>query len=584
MIEVNSFAELRTTKPPKSGEIAMLRRYYDKDASFKGGGDFVGFVQSTSLPKDDGGTFAVGNGFFWKRIINNPEEVNILHFGAKGDGVTDDTEPFKAMMVWAQSFNNSAKSLGVRFPVGKFLIKPIDYSATEMPVFYLYGDDNPHGAMPRTTIVSDKSNLPVFKVKARRTAIKGIAWNGQATADIKTLTGPVQPSQCTNQQPFFENTIVAGQSVVISRFRAQNNGGTVIKLQDTLDTKFDQIYTVTTYGRIFEVGWSGTATGVWDHATAIELTNANFQTGYGDGTLVMPRVTQGVLNNVWIEHTRNPGDLSEGQWLIDALSLENCEQPLDLSNGRVQLRQLNLQGGSKVKLESNLENRWLSNYEYGWRRDENYGTEFTGSMRAGWYSGYKVSNTSSTDKWFKLGKVHMPKDNQQWVFEMVSKATNDVPGALSGNPVTTIASCITWLNVARCATAVYADIQHKGAPAVVDVKLNRIGLSYAEVWVKLKARCGDMVFNLTTTGPTRFETGVTSLFMPDLSEVTDLSTIGTTSPNARMSFHNGLAGIGANEKGILTLATATAVAPTATKATGYITVNINGTDRKVPYY
>lgn len=43
MIEVNSFAELRTTKPSKAGEMAMLRRYYDKDSTFRGGGEFVGF-------------------------------------------------------------------------------------------------------------------------------------------------------------------------------------------------------------------------------------------------------------------------------------------------------------------------------------------------------------------------------------------------------------------------------------------------------------------------------------------------------------------------------------------------------------
>lgn len=583
MIEVNSFAELRTTKPPKAGEIAMLRRYYGNDNNFNGGGEFAGFI-STTPPKDDSGTIAVGNGFYWKRVINNPEELNVLHFGARGDGWSNDTAAFKSMMEWTQSYHKSIKSLPVRFPSGRFLIDPLDYSATEMPIFYIYGDDNPHGALPRTTIISNQSSNPVFKVKARRTAIKGIAWDGRASADIKTITGPVQPSQCTNQQPFFENTIVAGQSVVISRFRAQNNGGTVIKLQDTLDSKFDQIYTITTFGRIFEVGWSGTATGVWDHATAIELTNANFQTGYGDGTLMMPRVTQGVINNVWIEHTRNPGDLSEGQWLIDALSIETCAQPLKLRNSRVQFRQLNLQSGSKVDLERDMANRWLSEYEYGWRRDENYGTEFTGSMKAGWYSGYRVSNTSSTDKWFKLGRVHTPIDNQQWVFEIVSKATNDVPGSVSGNPVTTVASAVTWLNVSRCAPAIYADMQHKGGSAVLEARIGRLGIQNAEVWVKLKARCGDVVFNVTTTGPTRFEKGITALFTPDLSEVTDLNTLGDITANARMSLHNGLAGIGANEKGVLTVATPFAPAPKATQPKGYILVNLNGTDRVIPYY
>jgi hypothetical protein len=107
MIEVNSFAELRTTVPPKSGEVASLKRYYDKDSSFRGGADFVGFLSTTPL-KDDGGTVAVGNGFYWKRTINDPAEVNILHFGAKGDGVTDDTDAFRRMLTWTQTYNTYA--------------------------------------------------------------------------------------------------------------------------------------------------------------------------------------------------------------------------------------------------------------------------------------------------------------------------------------------------------------------------------------------------------------------------------------------------------------------------------------------
>lgn len=148
MIEVNSFAELRTTAPAKAGDLAILRRYYDKDSTFRGGGDFVGFLSATP-PADDSGTLAAGSTFYWKRVIHDPDELNIYHFGGKGDGVTDDSGAFKLMMSWAQTFNTNAKDLGVRFPAGKFLINPIDYTGTDAAFFYIYGDDNPHGAMPQ---------------------------------------------------------------------------------------------------------------------------------------------------------------------------------------------------------------------------------------------------------------------------------------------------------------------------------------------------------------------------------------------------------------------------------------------------
>ena len=104
MIEVNSFAELRTTKPSKAGEVALLTRYYDKDSSFTGGGMFVGFPQTTNLPADDGGTVALDQGktFFWKRVVNDPLEINLFHFGGKCDGKTDDTDAFYRNFLWAK--------------------------------------------------------------------------------------------------------------------------------------------------------------------------------------------------------------------------------------------------------------------------------------------------------------------------------------------------------------------------------------------------------------------------------------------------------------------------------------------------
>ncbi|WP_419963089.1 glycosyl hydrolase family 28-related protein [Pantoea vagans] len=583
MIEVNSFAELRTTVPPKSGEVASLKRYYDKDSSFRGGADFVGFLSTTTL-KDDGGTVAVGNGFYWKRTINDPAEVNILHFGAKGDGVTDDTDAFKRMLAWTQSYNAYAKAMPVRFPGGRFLISPIDISDTELPFFGLAGDDIELGSSPRTTIVSDKSASAVFKVNARKIVIKGICWHGQANAGTvdTTLKVTVTPEQCSNVQPFFENTIVGGQIVNIFCFKAQSTGGTVFKLQDTLDSKFDQIYSSSTYSRVFDIGWSNTPKGNWDHSTAIELCNANFQSGYGDATLYMPRVTQGVMRNVWIEHTTNPGDLSDGGWTIDTLNIEDCAAPFNLNNARVVMRQINLQSGAKITNDL-AGNKWLSTFEYGYRRDENFGTFMTGSLRAGYYSGYKVVNNTDTDNWYRLGQLFFPAPNQQWVMELIGKADATTPSGTAGSPVNMPATGKTLINLQRLET-VWADAYHMGQPSVLDIRYSRVGTTYAAVWVKLKANSGETMFNLKTTGPTRFDTGSCSLFQSDMSVVTDITKVGTLKPAARFGMHNGLAGIGANEKGVVTLATAAGTPTNKTAPTGFVLININGVDRKVPYY
>jgi hypothetical protein len=66
--------------------------------------------------------------------------------------------------------------------------------------------------------------------------------------------------------------------------------------------------------------------------------------------------------------------------------------------------------------------------------------------------------------------------------------------------------------------------------------------------------------------------------------VTDTTKLGGFKPAARFGLHNGLAGIGANEKGVLTVATAAGTPTNKTAPTGFVLVNINGVDRKLPYY
>lgn len=70
-------------------------------------------------------------------------------------------------------------------------------------------------------------------------------------------------------------------------------------------------------------------------------------------------------------------------------------------------------------------------YHFGAKGD---GTVMTGSMKAGWYSGYKLTNTSTTDTWYRIGKFAFQKVNQQWMLEMVSKLSTTNPSGTAANP------------------------------------------------------------------------------------------------------------------------------------------------------
>lgn len=610
MIEVTSFAELRNKKPAATGEIAFLKSYYNSDKVFQGGGNFAGFLDTDKIKytasSDDGGTIAVptNGGYCWKRIIDNVEDINIYHFGGKrlvGDASADadngviNRKACLSMNKWARGFaspvedvsKSPIRDIGIRFPAGKFTINPVDLTGEgELPFFNMYGDDCEYGVAPRTIITSDKSSNVVFKVKARRMAIRGIFWDGQATADTTANTGAITAAMVSNQQSFFQNLTIEGQYINVTCFRAENTGNSVFKFVDTLDTRLDQIYSKNTYSRVFDITWSDSPQGNWDHSTAVELTNSNFQYGYGDATLFMPRVGQGLIRNVWIEHTRFPGDLSNGQWIMDALSIESSVNPLKLNYARVLMRQLSLQSGGSIDTER-TGTALLSSYEHGWRRDENYGTEMTGSMKAGWYSGHRVTNNSDTDKWFRVGSFNFRNANQHWHLEFNGKTLRDTTTSPTDNPLLSNVCGKTLINFYRGPSSVGGNMHFEGDSGVSDCYLLSTNSgATCEAWVKLKAKSGDVVVNLTTTGPTHFDAGQSSLFYPDFTEdaTLDLSSKSRVALSTVMNYHNGSAGYGF-DGGIITLASEAAVAPAASATpAGYITVKINGVNRKLAYF
>lgn len=614
MIEVNCFADLRTTKPEKAGALALLARYYDKDSKFRGGGWFIGYPQK-DVPADDGGIIAVGkddkgNPFFWQRVVNDPEEINILHFGGKCDGKTDDSDAYRRNFMWVFNMKDGSDTLGVKLPSGTTVLNPMDFTDLgEIPVFAMYGDTRClKGWRPRVKVISNQGDKQVIKVKARRTVIQGINWNGQCypkvdgkKVDVATIAGAVMPEQRSNNQIFFENICAMGQYVGVHCFRAENTGGSALKFQDTIDTSITEIYGSKIFGAVLEAKWSNTKEAGWNHSTAVRLENGNFQYGYGPAVLDMPRMTQAFMKNIWIEHTRFPGNLNDGQWVFEGNSIESSDNPLNLANTRCVINGFYFQGKGTMTLErAKSPDNWLSGYERGNIRTETYGIIMTDAcFRPGYYTGYKVTNTTDQDKWFYIGDFSFPKVGQIWQIEFLSNHNAQVPNAKLQQPADMEGMGRRVITMQRCTVPnakVYADMHCMGKDAIVDVVYQRLWDTHGKVFIKVAAKAGDVIFNLTTTGPTRFEEGICTLYSDGPVEcVGELLTEMTSSveknlkdyarPQSRFSLHNGLAGIGANEQGVITMQTKEGSAPKdPTKPTGYTTININGVDRLVPYY
>lgn len=105
--------------------------------------------------------------------------------------------------------------------------------------------------------------------------------------------------------------------------------------------------------------------------------------------------------------------MSNGQWLIDALSVEACQEygDLDLTNCRYQSRQLNLVN-SRVLRTYDQATAWQTSYQPGNSVIENFGAGFYGSMQFGYQdSAYIYSNMTSGAVWVKLGKMYLPNDS-----------------------------------------------------------------------------------------------------------------------------------------------------------------------------
>lgn len=389
--------------------------------------------------------------------------------GANGANVTKwqdiDVDYVKAnkpevYLEWSAQENHNGKE-----PVGFFGI-------TGPQVFF--------GRSALTTIVSNKlDETYVFDVKATSTVIQGIEFNGGIAEGYNWTTGngpaPVNgviPTKPSNNQGFFHNWRVTGQYYNVSNVTMRKVGGRSFDIMDTIDCKFSQIYSGECWGEVICAGWSNAVEGSWDHGTAFELANTNFQQHLGPLILRMPRLGQSILTNIWAEHSSCIADFHDSAFSCDTLCFESSTRPVHAKRGRMQIKVLSVPTGVKVDFDTDPflvfpafadwkdPSKWqtnpnyyapynepdgsvypswdkyyvyprgtpvrnfLSSYETGHNRSEPYGTQISGSLEIGGLYGFNISNPNDTPMWCKVGTFAMfnaaGKDLMaQWEIELL---------------------------------------------------------------------------------------------------------------------------------------------------------------------
>ncbi|KGT86000.1 hypothetical protein NG99_27205 [Erwinia typographi] len=627
-VTVDTFASLRQQSPSEEGEVVWLAGH---TTAPYGEGAFIGHL---SAGADDGGFIAAGDGFYWQRITDL-NDLTVCDFGAIPDGVTDCSPAATAQLEFMMSDSavsiagvSTIRQAGIKFPAGTFYMTPVNWmeygtALAETDADYPYyteshysafggiriqGFSTPYGKQVFTTIISDSSDGYVFKLNHRRLVVEGIKWNGQQSTgyDSSTmlLTGATQGvfnDTASNTQGFIYNDCAGGCYVYIKNFENANTGGHTFFIKDTLDSIVEQCYSSTNAAPFFTASWTNRPTGVWDHSTSIEFRNCNFLTNLAP-CIWAPRAAQCKMDNVWFSGPGNvPFDINNAQFIINMMCIEGCVHNPVMYACRAITNVLSVPTGNDYDwntLPSDDDwysypqnpdgseiTSWLSGYERGNVLVENHGIEISGTLKAKWQSGVlRGTNNSSSVLYLNIGSFTIPNTGGQWEIEVICRDGYSSVG--SGNYAVTgdRTPGKTIINIQRgSGTTPIITYYHQGNSGVKGVQFTTP--TYADtipdMWIQLAAYCGEYVINAKSTGPTRFDAGTCALFTP--SGTTQTTSPGLTFATARMSIHNGSAGVGA-QGNIVAISTATNTPTDTTTVSGYMEVVLNGTIVFVPYY
>ncbi|EPR3505547.1 amylovoran biosynthesis protein AmsF [Serratia marcescens] len=564
--EASSFDELRTLPPSAEGVKIKLRGW--NNGSAVGGGEFVGHFGNAA---DDGGVVAAGDGFYWARCLPIFDDLTIEHFGAILDGTADCHDAIIRMHNWSQNTNSS---IGIRVPAGVCYSSPIDISATQITSFRLRGMGAAFGYLTATRWISDGSSTPMITVNARYAELTGIRVDGKNTAE--------------DVQGFYKNIIKGGQFLRAKCLQFRYMGGVSLDIIDSLDTKIDQWYANNCKSNVIRNTWSNTVAGNWNHTTAVELTNFNCQNCPG-AVLNMQRCLQAMIYNGWMERC-NPGDISQGHWVVQNLSLEACSAYGSLNAVNSRLTEINTNlVSSTINRGVNSDTSWVGAYQLGQVRIEPYGVDVNGHFSAKYQtSQLRFKNDTANRKWLYVGKFYIPTVGQQVDIEAQGQCLFSPASTNSSRVADVNSGSRALIRIQRTNGSTASVSWHaEGSSPVYDVQFT-VGGGGGNVFVYL------LLDAWVQAGSLYIKTNTLDNFYQDndLPWFTIAMTSSDTAPGGalkavrKVSLHTGSGGIGVAHDGQLMVdgPDTSSLWTIGTTPLGYIQTMRNGELVAIPYY
>ena len=414
---VSSYNDMKSLKPIHEGEFLYLSSWHKSNHNHYGSGLFVSQLDIGS--HEDGGVVCrYSHNIIWKRIYNM-NSLSVLDFGAIPDGDFDCSESILNMYRWSLSVNNLyfISSPRVYFPYGTYYVSGVDFTKFESEVNHLViqGPNVNFGYSAQVNIISDFKEGFIFKCGVRQLEVSNIGVDGRNNI-------------YENKKSFIENTHIDGGT--FNRFSSiwiRNFGGLCIALKDTLDTKVSQFYANDCRGGVIRISYDNFEKGNWNHSTAFELSNFNFQSCYPEKAIRATRCFQSILNNGWFEKS-NCGDFTNGHWNVSSLSVENCNKygALDFTNSRLVEIQTN-QLASEIIRDYNPKTAFVSSFQPGQLSIASHLISSNSEARFGWECVNDfIKNTNNFDIEFEIGTLWLNEYLDQFYIEIYGFSFNDM--------------------------------------------------------------------------------------------------------------------------------------------------------------